>query len=559
MGSSRGRGNLTANAAGRATGSSPSPQTIGEGDRLGLSNGKQVMATKEGSVALGDKLILTDVLYVPELNCNLIFVLQLLATSFYRITFTDKFCVIHDRNSRTLIGAGEQSDGVYWYKQNHHIQANQVGLIDQHKLWHQGLGHPSHKVISLLPFFARSENKAHMLSKDSCECEVCLRAHQKRSVFPLSDNKATEIIDNMMSVPSSVNTPNRFVDDDLEVAVTINQPFHHMVSNQSTNDMEQQNLLSNQQSPNNDQQSSDVNINSTHSDSTDFTSTENIAPVELLGKGHRLRKPSSRLTDFITHTIHVKNPVAAIASPSPNRASRTPFHLAHYVNCDAFSVRHKQFLAAITAGEEPISFSEANKSSKWRTTIKEEIDALEKNGTWTLEDLPPGKTALGYKWVYKIKYKEDGSIERYKGRLVVFGNRQKECIDFGETFAPVAKMVTVRMFLAVAAAKNWELHQMDVHNAFLHGDLDEEVYMKLPPGFNSLFPGKVFRLRKSLYGLRQTPRQWFAKLSATLKFFDFKQSYADYSLFYYTKGDVSLHVLVYMDDLIITACRVISW
>lgn len=123
----------------------------------------------------------------------MISVSQLLATSFYRITFTDKFCVIHDRNSRTLIGAGEQSDGVYWYKQNHHIQAYQVGLIDQHKLWHQRLGHPSHKVICLLPFFASSENKAHILSKDSCECEVCLPAHQKRSVFPLSDNKATEM------------------------------------------------------------------------------------------------------------------------------------------------------------------------------------------------------------------------------------------------------------------------------------------------------------------------------------------------------------------------------
>ena len=104
-----------------------------------------------------------------------------------------------------------------------------------------------------------------------------------------------------------------------------------------------------------------------------------------------------------------------------------------------------------------------------------EIEALEKNGTWTVEDLPPGKKAICSKWVYKIKYNSDGTIERYKARLVILGNNQVEGIDYNETFAPVAKMVTVQTFLSVIAAKDWELHQMDVHNAFLHGDLVEEV------------------------------------------------------------------------------------
>lgn len=181
-------------------------------------------------------------------------------------------------------------------------------------------------------------------------------------------------------------------------------------------------------------------------------------------------------------------------SIAPSRPSGTPYPLAHYVNYANFSTWHRHFLAAISAGIEPQTFAEAVKDERWRQAMQLEIEALENNGTWTVEALPPNKKAIECKWVYRIKYHSDGTIERYKARLVILGNNQVEGLDYHETFAPVVKMVTVRTFLAVATAKRWELHQMDVHNAFLHGELDEEVYTKLPPGFRHSLPNQVCRL-----------------------------------------------------------------
>uniref|UniRef100_A0A2N9IJ59 Uncharacterized protein n=1 Tax=Fagus sylvatica TaxID=28930 RepID=A0A2N9IJ59_FAGSY len=186
-----------------------------------------------------------------------------------------------------------------------------------------------------------------------------------------------------------------------------------------------------------------------------------------------------------------------------------------------------------------------------RQAMADELDALHKTHTWDMTTLPPGKSAVGCKWVYKIKTRADGSVERYKARLVARGFTQEYGIDYEETFAPVARLTSVRSLLAVAAVRHWPLFQMDVKNAFLNGDLLEEVYMQPPPGYPDS-QNQVCRLRRALYGLKQAPRAWFAKFSSVVAQQGFTPSSYDSALFIrHTSTGITL-ILLYVDDMIIT-------
>ncbi len=163
--------------------------------------------------------------------------------------------------------------------------------------------------------------------------------------------------------------------------------------------------------------------------------------------------------------------------------------------------------------------------------MKEELEALQKNGTWTLVPLPRGKKTVGCKWVFSIKHKADGSIDRYKARLVAKGYTQTYGI-YQETFSPVAKLTSIRVLLSLAANLDWPLHQFDVKNAFLHGDLEEEVYMDLPPGYTATSGDEVVcKLQRALYGLKQSPRAWFGRFSLAMKKYGYQQSHSDHTLF----------------------------
>jgi hypothetical protein len=209
--------------------------------------------------------------------------------------------------------------------------------------------------------------------------------------------------------------------------------------------------------------------------------------------------------------------------------------------------------ALIVSVEEPKTYKTALKYSNWHEAMQEEIDALHSNNTWTLVPRPLDANVIGSKWVFRTKLNEDGNIDRFKGCLVAKGYTQIHGLDFGETFSPVVKAPTIRVILSLAVHFKWPLKQLDVKNAFLHGTLNERVYMEQPPGFeHPHLKNHVCQLHKSLYGLKQAPRAWFEKLSTCLFSLGFICSKADPSLFILRHDTNFTLLLVYVDDIILT-------
>ncbi|GKA43936.1 zinc finger, CCHC-type containing protein [Tanacetum coccineum] len=215
-----------------------------------------------------------------------------------------------------------------------------------------------------------------------------------------------------------------------------------------------------------------------------------------------------------------------------------------------------QYSYCFSIEEDPRTYNEAMQSRDaafWKEAIDDEIGSIMENNTWVLSDLPPGCKPLGCKWIFKRKMKVDGTIDKFKARLVIQGFRQKEGIDYFDTYAPVARITTIRLLLALAAIHNLVIHQMDVKTTFLNGDLDEEVYMKQPEGF--VMPGnehKVCKLVKSLYGLKQAPKQWHQKFDEVVLSSGFHLNQSDKCV--YSKFDSSgkgVIICLYVDDMLI--------
>jgi hypothetical protein len=203
---------------------------------------------------------------------------------------------------------------------------------------------------------------------------------------------------------------------------------------------------------------------------------------------------------------------------------------------------------------EATCFSNADKEAEWRKAMNEEFDALLRNYTWTLVPYYPSQNVVGCKWVFRIKRKADGNIERYKARLVAKGFYQQPGINYDETYSLVVKPIAIRTVLSLEVTAGCHIHQIDVSSAFLHGVLQEDIYMSQPAGFtHPTFPYAVCKLRKALYGLKQTSREWFSQLSTLLIELGFHSSRADFSLLIFGPSTQVIFVLIYEDDIIITS------
>jgi hypothetical protein len=183
--------------------------------------------------------------------------------------------------------------------------------------------------------------------------------------------------------------------------------------------------------------------------------------------------------------------------------------------------------------------------------MNEELDQIEKNDTWELVPRPKNKNVINTKWVFRNELNEDGQVTRNKARLVCKGYAQIEGIDFEETFSPVARMEAIRLLLAYACSKNVKVYQMDVKSAFLNGELEDEVYIEQPEGFQlSNNADYVCKLNKALYSLKQAPRAWYSRLDKYLQMEGFRKGSANKNLYIKVSEGNILLIEVYVDDII---------
>ncbi|GAU39523.1 hypothetical protein TSUD_222930 [Trifolium subterraneum] len=546
--------------------------------RVKLPNGNHVFAKQSGIVKFSSSLILTDVLCVPNFSVNLLSVSQLCKNSKYILQFNDNQCSIQDTATKMMIGFADGIEGLYYLvlqddEVHIHAAEGSDNIIPNQALWHFRLGHPSlsrlHSLHSKFPYITVD---------DKGVCDVCHLARQKKIPMiptPLLNHKSPfELLHN--EIPDLLHLK---VFGSLTYASTLQahrtklEPrgrkciflgYKQGVKGTILYDLNSKEIF--------------VSRNVTHHDHIlpytsptspkwhyhlSFSTHTPPSHSEHISQDHSpTLHPSSPLTDIIDSDITDQSSPPSTIEPSlphnspssvsdtaaltpnvrPSRARHAPNHLSDYV-CNHSIASSK-------------SSHSACKFDCWKKAMNDELEALTKTGTWTLVDLPPLAKPIGSKWVYKIKYRADGTIERYKARLVAKGYNQIEGLDFIDTFSPVAKLTTVRTLLAIASIKHWHLHQLDVNNAFLHGELTENVYMHIPDGVVPSKPGQVCKLLKSLYGLKQASRMWYEKLTSLLIHEGYTQSSADYSLFTLHSASDFTAILVYVDDIILAGTSI---
>jgi hypothetical protein len=274
------------------------------------------------------------------------------------------------------------------------------------------------------------------------------------------------------------------------------------------------------------------------------------------GSGTALRIPMVRLgqppapeAPDLEAPAAVRLPIARLqAPPAPEPATR---HTSR--STAGVPPRRLNFMAQVL---EPATLEQAMSSEEaelWQQAMDEEMASLAANKTWTLTEAPAGVNPIPVKWVYKVKRDSNGNIQRFKARLVAKGFKQQEGIDYFEVFSPVSKYTTLRALLAKAAAEDLRLCMLDIKTAFLQGDLEEQVYIQQPPGYED-GSNLVCHLHKALYGLKQAPRAWHQRLHRELLELGFTPSEADPGLYILSKGvSATLFLMVYVDDILLAS------
>ncbi|RVX05810.1 Retrovirus-related Pol polyprotein from transposon TNT 1-94 [Vitis vinifera] len=574
-----------------------------------LANGSQTVAKGIGLALPLPSLPLTSVLYTPECPFNLISISKLTRTLNCSITFSDKFVTLQDRSTGKTIGIGRESQGLY------HLTSDSSAAVcistDAPLLIHNRLGHPSlSKFQKMVPRFST-------LSSLPCEsCQLGKHTHvsfpkrlnnRAKSPFELvhtdvrvlvglppftsfmshhgilhqsscahtpqqngvAERKNRHLVKTARTILLHGNVPFRFWGD---VVLTACYLINRMPSSVLHDQIPHSLLFPDQPlyflPPRVFGCTCFVHILTPGQDKLSAKAMKCLfLGYSRLQKGYRCYSLETHRYFISADVTFCENspffsttseslPVSEVYHRRPRVAAPLPFAEAP---ADSLPTPSASPAPALPSPDDlPIairkSTHEALSHPGWRQAMMDEMAALHSTGTWDLVVLPSGKSTVGCRWVYAVKVGPDGQVDRLKARLVAKGYTQVYGSDYGETFSPVAKIASVRLLLSMAAMCSWPLYQLDIKNAFLHGDLVEEVYMEQPPGFVAQGEsGLVCRLRRSLYGLKQSPRAWFGLFSSVVQEFGMLCSTSDHSVFYHHNSlGQCIYLVVYVDDIVIT-------
>ncbi|RVX11271.1 Heat shock 70 kDa protein 17 [Vitis vinifera] len=453
-----------------------------------IADGSKSKIAGTGSIKLTKDLYLDSVLHVPNLDCNLLSISKLARDLQCVTKFYPNSCVFQDLKSGKMIGSAELCSGLYLLSCGQFSnQVSQASCVQSQSMLEsfnsvsnsKGESMNEHQVWESLLEGYLLVTQSHQILLNSRPLSCPHPCHHQSSQ---PSTQCSFSRDHPVSHAYSTIAP-QLANENLQVYIRRRKRQELEHGSQSTCG---QYIDSNSSLP-------EENIGEDRAGEVLIPSIDDSTLPIALRKGVR------RCTD---HSI------------------------GNYVMYEGLSPSYRAFATSLDDTQVPNTIQEALKISEWKKAVQDEIDALEKNGTWTITDLPVGKRPVGCKWIFTIKYKADGSVERFKARLVARGFTQSYGIDYQETFAPVAKLNTIKILLSLAVNQDWCLQQLDIKNAFLNGDLEEEVYMEIPPGFEE-------SMAKNQLG--------------------YKQGQADHTLFV-KKSHVGKMVIliVYVDDIILS-------